>query len=289
MTTDLEQGGNRRGLRGDELMNTTDIMHIALEMAGFDGVPGDSEIFHHGEHIRKILFGIDIRDEDVRRAKELGMDLVVSHHPPNRTPGRRFVEVIEKHAEFMVQAGVPPEAAKAAIMPIREEYRFNPLRTHDGIAELARNLNMPLMNIHQPCDEIGRRILQGAIDRLGRNGTIRELMGAYAGLDEIRTGGEPVELVCGKPDAPIGKGVVVHGAGTNGGYAVADELFRCGVGTVVYIHLLPHQQADRDRLRKENKGNLIVTGHYPSDALGINPLIAELERRGMEVTRCNNL
>jgi len=70
---------------------------------------------------------------------------------------------------------------------------------------------------------------------------------------------------------------------------VANTLFKYGVNTVVYIHLLPHQKADRERLKRENKGNLITTGHYPSDALGINPLITELKHRGLEVVRCNGL
>ncbi|MBE0448801.1 MAG: Nif3-like dinuclear metal center hexameric protein, partial [Actinobacteria bacterium] len=68
-------------------------MNIALEMAGFSVIPGDSEIFHPGDNIKSILFGIDIWDEDVSRAKELGVDLVISHHPPNLTPGKRFAEV----------------------------------------------------------------------------------------------------------------------------------------------------------------------------------------------------
>jgi len=270
-------------------MNTTEIMNIALTMAGFDKVPGDSEIFNPGENIRKILFGIDIRDEDLSRAKASGMDLIISHHPPNLTPGRRFVEVIDRQVEFMVSAGVPVEVARTAIIPVREEYGFNPLRTHDAITALSQKVKIALMNIHQPCDEIGRRILQDIIDNLGPERTVQELVSGYNNLDEIKRSGEPVELVCGSLDAPVGKGIVIHGAGTNGGYPVADALFSYGVSTVVYIHLLPHQKADRERLKKENKGNLVVTGHYPSDALGINPLIRELERRGMEVTRCNGL
>lgn len=91
-------------------------MNIALTMAGFDNVPGDSEIFNPGENIRKILFGIDIWDEDLIRARESGMDLVISHHPPNLTPGTHFVEVIDKQIEFMVNAGVTLDAAKAAII-----------------------------------------------------------------------------------------------------------------------------------------------------------------------------
>ncbi|MBI5741254.1 MAG: hypothetical protein HZA16_11120 [Nitrospirae bacterium] len=270
-------------------MNTTDIMDLALKMSGFDKVPGDSEIFNHGENIRRILFGIDIGDDDVIRAKDSGMDLVISHHPPNNIPGKRFVEVIDRHVEFMVKAGVPIDVAREAVIPVKERFKFNPLRTHDDIIALSRRLNIALMNIHQPCDEMGRRILQCVMDKAGKVGTIRELISSYNALDEFSRAGRPVELICGSPDAVIGNGIVIHGAGTNGGHTVADALFTYGMNTVVYIHVLPHQNADRQRLMKENKGNLLATGHFPSDALGINPLIKELELRGMEVVMCNGL
>ncbi len=270
-------------------MNTQDIMNIALELAGFKDIPGDSEIFHHGKNINRVLFGIDIWDGDLIKAKELGVDLVISHHPPNLIPGRRFAEVIDRQIEFMVSAGVPSEIAQKAIVPIRDEYRFNPLRTHEHIISLARKLDMPLMNIHQPCDEIGRQILQSIVDGLGENELVSELIDRYNEIVEIKGSGKPVELVCGNSQNNIGKAIVIHGAGTNGGYQVANVLFSYRVNTVVYIHLLPHQKADRERLMREDKGNLIITGHYPSDALGINPFIRELEKGGLEVLRCNGL
>lgn len=270
-------------------MNTTDIMNIALDLAGFDDIPGDSEIFHPCGKVGKVLFGIDIWDEDMFRSKKLGVNLVISHHPPNLTPGKRFSEVIASMVEIMVSAGVPLNVAKEAIVPIKAEYAFNPHRDHHEITALARELDIGLMNIHQPCDEVGRRILQSVIDGLDRQRPVSALMAKFNHIPEIASSGASVELVCGDKQNSIGTAVVIHGAGTNGGYPVADALFSYGVNTVVYIHLLPHQRADRERLVKENKGNLIVTGHYPSDAIGINPFIKELEKRGIEVIRCNNL
>jgi putative NIF3 family GTP cyclohydrolase 1 type 2 len=268
-------------------MTTTEIMDLALKMAGFEKVPGDSEIFNPGDNIKRLLFGIDIWNDDLVKAKELGADLVISHHPPNLTLGKHFTDVIDKLIEYMTDAGVPLDVAKEVIIPIKEEYKFIPLRTHEEIVSLSKKLKIALMNIHQPCDEIGRKILQSVIDKLSQDKTVRDLINTYSDLDEIKKAKEQVELVCGDLNAKIGKAVVVHGAGTNGGYPVANVLFTHSVNTVVYAHLLPH--ADRELLKKENKGNLVVTGHHPTDALGINPVIKELELRGIEVLRCNGL
>ncbi len=149
----------------------------------------------------------------------------------------------------------------------------------------AEGLDLGLMNIHLPCDEVGRRILQEQADELAPFATVSDLIERYASLPEIKGAAEGVCLACGSGDAELGRVVVVHAAGVNGGYPVADALFESGVDTVVYIHLFSEEQ--RDRLREENKGNLILTGHYGSDSLGINPLVDELERRGMEVA-CRN-
>ena len=70
-------------------------------------------------------------------------------------------------------------------------------------------------------------------------------------------------------------------AGTNGGYEIAKTYFKCGIGTVVYIHVSP---LDLAKLKTEKGGNLIVTGHIASDSVGINPLIRRLRREGIKVT-----
>jgi hypothetical protein len=49
----------------------------------------------------------------------------------------------------------------------------------------------------------------------------------------------------------------------------------------VYIHISP---ADVERLKTEEKGNIIITGHVASDSIGINPFIKELEKRKILVT-----
>jgi len=62
---------------------------------------------------------------------------------------------------------------------------------------------------------------------------------------------------------------------------VASAYFRHGAGTVICIHFPPEDAA---RIDRERLGNLIVTGHIAGDSVGITPYVAELRRRGLEVT-----
>ena len=274
-------------------MNTKDVMNLSLELAGFDKIPEDSQIFYSGENVSRILFGIDIWPEDIGYAKEHGYDLVISHHPPCLIPGKGFLKVLSRHVEFMRFAGISEEEAQKVLSEVKKFVLSLPhldfTKNHDEITVKAKELNMPLMNIHLACDELGRAILQQIADDLGTKATVSQLIGAFEDIPEIKKSSEDVHLICGSLDSRTGKTLVIHGAGSNGGYPVANALFDSGVNTVIYIYLLPSQQSDAKRLRKENKGNLIVTGHDASDSIGINCLIDELERQNITVDSCNGL
>jgi methionine aminopeptidase len=142
---------------------------------------------------------------------------------------------------------------------------------------------MPYMNIHTPLDEVGRRIMSEQINtKLKKKSTVRDVVSALKELAEFKNAVTEIKIRVGKAENLAGKVVVSHGAGTNGGYEIAKTYFKHGIGTVIYIHI---SVGDSERLRAENKGNLIVTGHIASDSVGINPFIRELEENGVSVTR----
>ncbi|MCX6355076.1 MAG: Nif3-like dinuclear metal center hexameric protein [Candidatus Aureabacteria bacterium] len=261
-------------------------MNLALKLSGFDKIPGESSIFYLGENIKKILFGIDVFNSDIIAAKDNGYDLIISHHPPNKTYTARFCSEIKDQVKLLINAGVSEKRASAIVEPIVEKfYNWNRDKDHNEVISLATKLEMPLMNIHQPCDELGRRYLQDITHQIGNDATVEDLMFRFSQIREVQQSGEKIELVCGDSSNRLGTTIVVHGVGTNGGYPVATALFEVGVDTVIYIHLLPYQKKEKDLLSKENKRNVILTGHYASDSIGINIFIRKLEELGAEVTR----
>jgi len=270
-------------------MNTGDIMRIGLKLSGMHKVPFDSAIFCPADNVHRILLGIDISESDLRQAEAEGYDLAIAHHPFNQTA---FIRMMSRHEELMLDAGVSLGLAIEACRQNRVPYEnwassLPPDETSPQLTALARELGLGLMNIHNPCDEIGRLMFQKVIDDFATTETVSDLMERFRAIPEVAASGEEVELVCGLPHARRGKTIMIHAAGTNGGYHVANTLFESGVDTVVYIHLNSPKQ--RLRLQEENKGNLILTGHYGSDSLGINPLIDELETEGVEVDCCNKM
>jgi len=265
-------------------MNTEEIMELALKLAGLRDVPEDCAIHVNGDNIRKILFGIDAGTPELLLAQQLGYDAVIAHHPQGGTATINLHQVFRRHVQQMVAAGIPREEAERAVEKRLEQLEVEAhTRNYGHAVDVARLLKMPYMNIHTPLDEVGRKIMQEKINsKTGENSTVQHVVSALEELHEFQNAATEIKIRLGKAENPAGKVVVSHGAGTNGGYEIAKTYFKHGVGTVVYIHI---SSGDLERLRAEGKGKLIVTGHIASDSVGINPLIRELEKRNVSVTR----
>lgn len=269
-------------------MNTNDIMQLALDLVGFDEIPGDSAIYVPGDNIKSVMFGIDIEPAELLVAREIGVDAVIAHHPAGGSAYAHYHEVLWKHKALLVKHGVPEDTAHRVVEPfVFKSIVDNHKKNHDHIPSVARLLNIPFMNIHNPCDELGRRIIAKKIeDYLDSQSTLEDLRQCLMELPEFRKAITNIEIRMGEPGNKAGRIAVVHGAGTNGGAAIARTYFENGIDTVLYIHISPDELLD---LRNTTKGNLVISGHIASDAVGINPLIFEMEKRGIQVIRMSGL
>jgi putative NIF3 family GTP cyclohydrolase 1 type 2 len=269
-------------------MNTDEIMQIALDLVGFSEIPGDSAIYVPGGNIRRVAIGVDMGAPELLLARQIGAQCVIAHHPAGGTAFSRYHEVIRKHIDLMVNAGVPHAAAEEALQHLLQKTSvLMHKKNHDHNPSVARFLGMPYMNVHNPCDELGRRIMHDTIQaHLHKDSTLQDVVRALMTLPEFQHAHTQIAIRVGKPETPAGRVVVVHGAGTNGGASVANAYFDHGIHTVIYIHIDPEEL---DKLRRAAKGNLIITGHIASDAIGLNPFIRALQNKGLEVIRMSGL
>ena len=264
-------------------MDTEEIMELSLKLAELEKVPEDSAIYVNGGNVRKVLFGIDAGVPELLLARQLGCDAVIAHHPVGGTAVVNYHEVFKRHIQQMVDAGIPKAKAEKAVTKKLEQMEVDGhTRNYDHAVDVARLLKMPYMNVHTPLDEVGRQIMSKQVSRkINKNSTVQDVVSALNELSEFKNAVTKIKIRVGKAENPAGKVVVSHGAGTNGGYEVARTYYEHGIGTVIYIHVSP---ADLEKLKADNMGNLVITGHVASDSVGINPFIRELERRDISVT-----
>jgi len=273
-------------MRLPRAVDTNAIMALALELARQKEVPADSGIDLLASNVRRALFGIDADSGDLLIAKQLGYDLLINHHPTGGRSQADFPQVLRRHGVLLERAGVPHEAAERAVQALLDEHESAAhARNYDKLPSEARLLGMPLMAIHNPCDEIGRRVMDEALrSGLPANPKVRDAIAVFERMPEFENALTKIAVRMGKAENPLGKWVVIHGAGTNGGYFVAKAAYDHGIDTVIYIHIdAGHLRRLREEYGREGPRTLVVTGHIASDSVGINVLVRELRKRGVSV------
>jgi hypothetical protein len=258
-------------------MNQAEIIDIALKLSGFKETPADTGIQVPGGEITRPWLSIDVGVGELLLAKQLGCDSVISHHPLGKT-NVDFYKVLARHVEFLREEGVPEGEARAAVDLLVRKVR---LKTHPSIynqvVEAAERMKMPLMNVHLPCDEIGRHVMGETLSKAGPK--VGDIVKALLTLPEFRASEIKPEIVLGDPEAERGKTKLAVAAGTNGGYAIGKAYFTHGIDTLVYMHI------DPDELKKlrddRTSRNLVLLGHESGDSVGINPFVGALREKGV--------
>lgn len=278
-------------------LSTEEIMGIALELVDETEIPLDSGIHVPGENIKKLIFTMDANVGLIHMAKDLGFDALVCHHPCGVLLHRG--EVYRKHVDLLEKQGIPRQEVINTLgeyfdTVVRriENKRFRMLyyeSPNQTVLEVdaARLLKMPFMNIHNLFDEQGRRILQEKIDQTALKNprwTLADVLRLIEVLPEARYArdeyGISPEISIGQPDSEASNVVFVHGALSAPDPEIVRFYWEKGFKTVIALHM---EFEGLESLKRESRGNLILTGHFLGDSLGMTPFIRTLRGKGLEV------
>jgi hypothetical protein len=163
------------------MLDTQEILQIALDMVDWNSIPADSGVHVDGKNIKKLMLTIDVTTADLMLAKNLGCDAVITHHPIGKT-AINFYKLIDRHIDYMKENGISENTAKRSILELKRRIE---LRSHtqiySSVVDSAKILDMPLVNIHQPCDEYAKRVISETIQNTNPH-LVSELV---KGLEEI--------------------------------------------------------------------------------------------------------
>lgn len=266
------------------------LMQIALELAGLSEETVDTGIYMEGKNIRKVLVGIDMETPELLLGKELGVDLVVSHHPTSGTQLINFHNVMLLQIDKMVEFGIPINRAQKMLKKrmnriALEHHVYN----YDRSSSAARLLNMPYMNIHMPADLITERFVQSHINKQFANKNKTKLQDIIDSLNNIREFHDAIAkpvIRVGNPDSYAGKIAVLMAGGAGGGVDIYKAYFEAGVGTIISMHI-PNEV--KNAIEEQDIGNIIVAGHMASDSIGLNNIINRWQEVGIEVIKMSSV
>jgi len=181
--------------------------------------------------------------------------------------------------------GIPAEVAHEKMLD-RQRPVAHALHTtnYDRVVDAARRLNIPTMNIHLAADLIGRQYFIDFVGRVvnGHATAVGSLIGELKTIPEMEASLVQPELWLGKAENPVGRWVVQMAAGTNGGAPVYRTYYEHGVDTILAMHIDERDLRELEQLQRP-AANLVITGHIPSDSIGMNRVIDALEKQGVEV------
>ncbi len=251
----------------------------------------DSRILNIAEdkEIKKVMVGIDMEGPEILLAKQMGVDLVIAHHPEGKGLAN-LADVMHLQAEVLNQYGVPINVAEG-LMKIRisEVDRSVNSANHDRAVDMARILGVNFICTHTPCDNLAARFLKNRIDVASNLDTINDLLSLLKEIPEyqsaIKIGAGP-KVFAGSPENRSGKIAVTEiTGGTEGSPKLYEKMATAGIGTVVGMH-----QSEEHRKEAEAANiNVVIAGHISSDSLGVNLFLDELEKRGVEIIPCSGL
>ncbi|AEG60695.1 hypothetical protein [Desulforamulus ruminis] len=242
--------------------------------------------------IQRVLVGVDMEVGEVLLADRLGekgrkIDLIMAHHPEGKATAGLY-DVMHLQEDLLAQLGVPINVAEGIMAGRIAEVRrgLMPLN-HNRAVDAARLLDLPLMCCHTPADNMVSEFVQKHLDEKQCQ-TLKEVVKALKEIPEyaeaVKTGAGPT-VVVGSPERRAGKIFVDFTGGTSGSEDAYAKLSAAGVGTLVVMHISEKHRKEAEK----NHVNVIIAGHMASDSLGMNLILDELVKKGLEVIPCSGL
>lgn len=244
------------------------------------------------QEIKTILAGIDIEVGEILiadRLREKGrqIDLVLAHHPEGKALVGLY-EVMHMQSEILETFGVPINVAQGIMAPRINEVRRGLLPlNHNKAVDAAVMFELPLMCVHTPADNMVTGFLQQTIEDK-KPETVGDLISILKKIPEyaeaVKIGAGPVAVV-GDKERKCGKVFVDMTGGTGGSEDAFAKLSQAGVGTIVGMHIGEKHRKEAEK----NHINVIIAGHMASDSLGMNLIIDEFAKNGIEIITCSGL
>ncbi|MCL2143237.1 MAG: hypothetical protein FWH44_03155 [Methanomassiliicoccaceae archaeon] len=242
--------------------------------------------------IKKVMWGIDVGTGELvlaDRLNERGANIsaVVSHHPLGlgRIP---FPEVMSMQTDMYHSSGIPINIAEGLMdKRIDEVHRAVMASNYNQSVDSAKLLNIPLLNIHTPADNMVQRFLEDMFrkENVKYVGDIIDMLMTLPEYREASKQNSPPEIIAGKKKGRAGKIIFKMTGGTSGPKEIYEKMAQAGIGTAVGMHF-PDSHIEE---AKKYNINIVVAGHMSSDSLGIN-LIADLwEKKGVETVPFSGL
>ncbi|MDD3292533.1 MAG: Nif3-like dinuclear metal center hexameric protein [Candidatus Pacebacteria bacterium] len=250
----------------------------------------DSRIHNISEdgEIKKIIAGIDIDTGELLLAKQIGVDLVIGHHPIGRALSN-LADVMNLQSDVLNYYGVPINIAEKLMhVRINEVARGVNASNHNKVIDASKLLNLNLINLHTPCDNLVAKYLKDLIEKRTPE-RVEDLINLLKEIPEYKEAGRigvGPTIFTGNPESRCGKIVLTEiTGGTSGSSKLYEKMAQAGIGTIIGMHMSEEHKKEAEAANL----NVVIAGHISSDSIGMNLFLDELEKQGIEIVSFSGL
>lgn len=249
----------------------------------------DSGVYNISDdkEVKKVLVGIDIGPEEILIAKELGdVDLVIAHHPVGKGLAQ-LADVMSLQCDVLSYYGVPINISEGLMRErISEVARGVNASNHQRTVDAAKILKINLMNSHTPADNCAAKFLRDLIEgkQVERIGDLVNILKEIPEYKEAMKIGVGPKIFVGSAENRCGKIAFSEiTGGMEGSPKLYEKMANAGIGTTVAMHISEEHKKEAEA----SHINIVIAGHISSDSLGMNLLMDELEKQGIEIVPCS--
>jgi len=244
--------------------------------------------------VKTILAGIDITGSEVLLADRLNeknknkIDLVVSHHPV----GSAFASldnVMMLQTDMLSDLGIPVNIAES-LMEKRMQVVSRKISAvnHYQTVDMAKLLDIPLMCIHTPADNMAYRFIKKKIESK-KPEILSDIIKILKNIPEYKEAslrGAGPRIFVGRGHRRCGKIVFTEiTGGTSGAKEMYKYLAKAGVGTIISMHM----EEDYRQEAEKNHINVIIAGHMSSDSIGLNLILDKFASKDINIIPTSGL
>jgi hypothetical protein len=253
----------------------------------------DTAIHYNNSDIdlKSLMIGIDIEEAEILLAHTLktkgrSIDALIGHHPEG-IAFARLHGVIKMQADILALYGVPINIAEGLLEPrIKEVHRRLMPANHFRTIDTAKLLDIPLMNIHTPADNMVVTFLQSRFnnEKPYKLGDIIEILMELPEYKDGRKNGFGPEIILGSKDRKAGNIFVDMTGGTSGSKDIFQNLSASKINTIVGMHIGDEHKKEAEKYQI----NYVIAGHISSDNLGMNLLLdIALGKEDIDIIECS--
>ena len=237
--------------------------------------------------LKRIVVGIDVGVGELLVANELTkngkkIDAVIAHHPEGRAL-IDLTQVMDIQNDISELEGVPVNVTEKLMRTrVGDLNRGLHAHNHFQVPDAARLLNIPFACFHTFADNNVYWFIKKYITAR-KPKYISDVIDALMELPEYQAAkkrGNGPKVFVGEENARVGK-ISYSGftGGTTGPKDIYEKMAHAGVGTILAMHI----PEEHRKLAEKYHINVLICGHMASDSLGVNLLMDEAEKKGVEI------